>query len=701
MPQSLLEADVGFQLPITIQTALQRISTHQYVLPAIQREFVWRPQQICRLFDSLMRGYPIGSFLFWKVDRENTRQFSFYDFVLNYHQWLHPHCPRLALTGDHPVVAVLDGQQRLTALNIGLRGSLAVKLPRKRYTNLHAYPVRTLHLNLLGQASENEDGVRYDFRFLRAGQEGAQGEEFWFPVQKILDFSEPGDIYEYAFDQDALKGSKQPARTLALLHKRICQDPIINFFQEEEQDLDKVLNIFIRVNSGGTVLSYSDLLLSIATAQWSKLDARKAIHDLVDKLCAVRQGFTISKDLVLKAGLILTDRPNVTFKVTNFNAENMALLEDSWDRIDAALALAVQLAAECGLSERTLKATSALLPIAYYFYRRGFDESFLTHKSHRADREAMKGWLLRSLLKTNFWGGGTDTLLSTIRAAIKAHGAERFPLEEIETAMSLRSRSLRFDEEEIQHLADLRYVDRRTLPLLSLLFPFVDVRDNFHLDHIFPRSRFTTARLKKAGINDVSRERFQARFDRLPNLQLLFGAENQSKRAALPSDWLTSQFPDPQARAAFRDRHLLGDVPDEIADFETFHTARRQRLVERLRVLLGVEKPEALSPAEVHAEQAAQAVSEAVIWPAEVVELLEEAWHPLAQRLMARGMPAPDSIERELLHDGLALDLRSIMGWGVRNLVDAGVPVGVVDGPILRVQPDSPVDEILTWIQDV
>jgi hypothetical protein len=37
------------------------------------------------------------------------------------------------------------------------------------------------------------------------------------------------------------------------------------FFEEEDQDLDKGLNIFIRVNSGGTVLSYADLLLSIAT----------------------------------------------------------------------------------------------------------------------------------------------------------------------------------------------------------------------------------------------------------------------------------------------------------------------------------------------------------------------------------------------------------------------------------------------------
>jgi uncharacterized protein with ParB-like and HNH nuclease domain len=57
-----------FQMPITIAQALRGIQTYDYVLPAIQREFVWDTGQVARLFDSLLRGYPIGSFLFWKVD---------------------------------------------------------------------------------------------------------------------------------------------------------------------------------------------------------------------------------------------------------------------------------------------------------------------------------------------------------------------------------------------------------------------------------------------------------------------------------------------------------------------------------------------------------------------------------------------------------------------------------------------------------
>ena len=86
---------MAFQTPITIEKALNRIHSHEYVLPAIQREFVWSTDQVCRLFDSLMRGYPIGSFLFWKVDADHSRDYVFYDFIRDYHQRNAPHCPKL------------------------------------------------------------------------------------------------------------------------------------------------------------------------------------------------------------------------------------------------------------------------------------------------------------------------------------------------------------------------------------------------------------------------------------------------------------------------------------------------------------------------------------------------------------------------------------------------------------------------------
>ena len=73
---------MSFQTPITIRKAVDRIYQHDYVLPAIQRELVWDPDQITRFFDSLMQGYPIGSLLFWKVREENISRYRFLRFRL-------------------------------------------------------------------------------------------------------------------------------------------------------------------------------------------------------------------------------------------------------------------------------------------------------------------------------------------------------------------------------------------------------------------------------------------------------------------------------------------------------------------------------------------------------------------------------------------------------------------------------------------
>ena len=124
----------------SIASMLDSIYKHEFVLPAIQREFVWSSDQVCLFFDSLLRGYPVGTMLTWRVPANDVREYVYYDFIRNYHQKDSPHCPEIKPPAHQLVVAVLDGQQRLTAMNIGLRGSYAEKLPRLWWNNPAAYP---------------------------------------------------------------------------------------------------------------------------------------------------------------------------------------------------------------------------------------------------------------------------------------------------------------------------------------------------------------------------------------------------------------------------------------------------------------------------------------------------------------------------------------------------------------------------------
>lgn len=567
----------------TIKQLLDKVASQEYILPAIQREFVWWPEQICRLFDSLMQGYPFGTFLFWRIAPEKRQEYQFYDFVRDYHERDNYHCALLKTLPDRDLVAVLDGQQRMTALNIGLRGSYAWKLPGKWWSSNDAFPVRHIYLDLLGE-SDAETGSEYRFEFLpETFMALTEGGRLWFRCGRVLTESED-DLIDSLDDIDISNDQRRQAKkVLRHLYRTIHHKPLITYYEETEQDLERVLNIFIRMNSGGTPLSYSDLLLSIAVAQWSTLDARQEIHQLVDQMNKEGDQFSFSKDLVLKAGLMLSDIGSVGFKVENFNKANMALLEENWQPIREALLLTVRLLSSFGFNSQNLRADSAILPIAYYLFTRQPGEGYLTRVEYSQDRENIRKWLIRSLLKASgIWGSGLDTLLTALREQIRAHAETGFPISQLESVMSARGKTLTFTDEELDELVELSYGDKRTFALLSLIFPGFDLSRHFHVDHIYPQARFSKPQLRKAQIDDELWQEMADKADRLPNLQLLEGSINNQKRQKMPHDWYALFKPDVSARRDYLAGLEITALPETLSGFMDFYDLRKQALRSRI-----------------------------------------------------------------------------------------------------------------------
>lgn len=77
---------MSFQTPVTIATVIEDIDNNRYLLPAIQREFVWDSNKIEWLFDSLMKNYPISAFLFWEVQRDTNKNYKYYSFLREYRE---------------------------------------------------------------------------------------------------------------------------------------------------------------------------------------------------------------------------------------------------------------------------------------------------------------------------------------------------------------------------------------------------------------------------------------------------------------------------------------------------------------------------------------------------------------------------------------------------------------------------------------
>ncbi|MFO7962071.1 MAG: DUF262 domain-containing protein [Nitriliruptoraceae bacterium] len=574
---------MSFQAPITIKAALDRMHRHDYVLPAIQREFVWDQDRIARLFDSLMRGYPIGSFLFWKIEPRQASDYAYYDFIRDFHRRDRTHCERLHVGADRQVTAILDGQQRLTSLNIGLAGSFAEKLPRLWWNNPNAYPKSHLYLDLAHQPDADDD-LKYRFAFLTEKQR-ADRPGTWFKVGDILGMAGMTGMMSW-LAQHEVGSNERAASRLGRLHEIVHTDLTVNYFEEEDQDIDRVLDIFIRVNSAGMVLSQSDLLLSIATAQWSERDARQEIHELVDELNGVHHGFDFSKDLVLKTGLVLTDAGDIRFRVQNFHRANMERLEAEWPQIAQALMTATQLLARFGFSSRTLPSDSILIPLADWLHRNGHDHRFVNGVAHREERDRIRNWVLRSLLKAGVFGSGLDTLLARWRRVIRENPGPKFPVEALEKEMATLGKSPTFDIEELEDLVELPFGNRRVFVLLALLYPGVDVNGDYHVDHIYPRKVFSKRTLRDAGLDAEQVEDYRTKVNLLPNLQLLEGPENQSKQAVLPHEWVADAISDDQHRHEYLDRHDLHELGSSVTDFAAFYDARRTRLMARLEDLL-------------------------------------------------------------------------------------------------------------------
>jgi hypothetical protein len=148
-------------------------------------------------------------------------------------------------------------------------------------------------------------------------------------------------------------------------------------------------------------------------------------------------------------------------------------------------------------------------------------------------------------------------------------------------------KSLHFEEAEIAELLDLRYGRPRTFATLAALYPGLDMTKAFHVDHVFPRSTFTAAKLTKAGIPSDRLDEYLSSVDGLPNLQLLDGIPNIEKQDVMPGDWLRGpHFTSDDARQRYVDENDLDELPSELLGFLDFYDRRRERMGARLRALL-------------------------------------------------------------------------------------------------------------------
>ncbi|GHQ32208.1 hypothetical protein VN1219_12060 [Helicobacter pylori] len=563
---------MGVFLDNSIKNVVDELNV-RYFLPDIQREYVWLKKadekKIEQLFDSILRGYPIGSFLFWKLQKEdiaksdeqdeNKLNFQLYQFITNYDE-RKPHNEKIRIeqiTRDDLSI-VLDGQQRLTSLYIGLKGTRMLRRKYAKKNNPNDYEEKRLYLNLKHQPNMDNPEDNYQFEF-HAKAPTNDKNHFWFKVGDILELE--NGVLNYA-QEHGLKGN-----ALDLLEKlkdAFHTKQLISFFEEKEKNLNKVLNIFIRVNSGGVKLSYSDLLMSILTASFSS-DIRKKMNELVDAL--KDKGFpNVEQDQVLKTCLLLIGK-DTTFELKNFNKNNVKEIEENWEKITKSIYDAAKLLETFGYA-KYLGSAYILSTLAYFY--------FLKQKMDKNNEEqALK--FVRNAQITSYFTPSTDTKLSTIAHSIK----EARTFEEFNHNLAKhQTYPLKITNDAIEGMVFFNS-HARVFPVLQILYPNLNYKTTtFHIDHIYPKSKF------KKGNEKLDKDFYDCG-NHLYNLQILEGQENSAKKDKDPEVWLKEEYKNEQAIEEYKKRNYIDPkLKLEWENIKEFRETREEAIIKRLKEVL-------------------------------------------------------------------------------------------------------------------
>ncbi len=531
-------------------------------LPNIQRPFVWSEEQICRLFDSILRQYPISTLLIWKTKMGVRRR----KFIDNFKEEHRSHLNTFRVPDDEKKKClVLDGQQRLQSLYVGLRGS---------------YDGNELYLDILSGEVAAPDDVRYKFKFL-------DPQMATFPYIRFKDvvFSDerPRIIAEgiaaqaerlvTAAEVDKIKDHVDLIRETFFNDSGIVYQELDSIDQPNLYKEDDVVEIFIRANSGGTRLGKSDLLFSLLTSAWEEADDKMEI--LLDELNM--QGFVFTRDFILKTCLTLLGQ-GARYEVEKFRKPGVRnKIEQSWDSITAAIKDVADFVQGSTFirCDKALPSYLVLIPLVYLRYH--FPDTW----SSKRDVEV---YLLRSLLAGAF-SGTPDQLIDDLVTKLKEK--KSFDVNEMFSVIRSAGRSLELTEDRfwaigygsasIHVLFNLWYRDFNYTPAFAGNLP--------QIDHVFPQSVLKKVKIANANTGQMNVMKYrEGDRNQLANCMLLTAAENGAggKGDTPPEEWFKDK------EAAYLDRHLIPSDPAlwKLDRFEDFLTQRKKLINARFAYLL-------------------------------------------------------------------------------------------------------------------
>ena len=556
-------------------TALKNANSGMLLLPDIQREYVWDISEIESLFESIVDDYPIGSYIMWKTTKKviNEERPNLYRFLKFFEKGKTKNeCAPEILTEDDYYYIVLDGQQRITSMNIALNGTYTYYKGGRGHdrNNPKSWITKELYydLDFYADKAENDDehpGKRFVFLSKEESHNGN-----YYKVKELLAFESSDDFIENLISSGIDKKSRSDlSRLFNRLHDSSANS-LVHFYCISENTYDEALDIFVRVNSTGKKLSKSDLLFSTLIDGWS--NGKENVETLLSVMNHKGDGFLFSRDYLMRACLVLVDA-DTNLKINSLTQKTIQTIRDNWSKIHKAMDMLTDTLSDIGMCDENLTSYNATMPIAYYLYCGG-------KLNDKESKKEVKKFLSVSLAKRLF-GVASNSALRSTRNSLKVNGNKKFSLDIFSSINLVGDRTFKVTESDIDRWLDNYEKGPNTYVLLSLLYPNLKLSQiAFHQDHCHPYMAFDRRKLSALGFDEDKIKDWEKKRNLLPNLQFLKDSENESKNDRSLLEWVSNgnEF----------DYHPLG-VSLELKNFDTFFEERRKLIKSKLLEIFEID----------------------------------------------------------------------------------------------------------------
>ncbi len=502
--------------------------------------------------DSIMRGYPFGSLLFWQT---RFLAVPYRDFVTDFYPGI-VFVPKNK-PASTPLRMVLDGQQRLQSLYIAIYGSHD---KRRLYFNISSGPGTD-------QVTDDQDEVSASYRFEFWQEHDTNRPKRLVLVSDLVSWPvrQEDQNIERVIESIPLKGdaASQARRNIRLLRSVVNQGDLVPVETIDEnapdaasaRTIDEILDIFVRVNTGGTKLSRSDLMFSLLKTKWTS--ARISFDGLATAL-EHKGPAGIDKDFIIRGLLAVADAP-ISYDVQNVQ-KHWESMEKVFDQFSLAVRSAIDFcrSPDVGILSSSMLPPMNLYPVIYYLYH--FKNSSVPDSERQSLRAAIYFLLFNSFVKS-------EARIRYLRDELKKYKGGGFPLDGVLKVISTR---------QVHHhiSTTMEMLNQNPRLALNIAQPAaaketLSWQESPEVDHIFPQS--------------VLRPKYGDLVDDIGNFSYLGKLRNIRKSAEMPLEYFKAMSDD-----ELRNNHLINDRRLLTEDnFESFVKARRELILANVTAFLG------------------------------------------------------------------------------------------------------------------